>query len=201
MDWDLEHFAWKHRGGMLLGKLDFLREVMSRYGVDKPVMMNEGGLLCHPTNPDCNNGGAFKAQFHDDQANYVVRLYVRGWVNGLKGITWYTLNGPGWRQGGLLDGNQQPRPAYHAFRFLHTRLLGAKYEGEISTGGVEGYAFRRGTTRVEIYWRNDGTVTPLNVPADTTEIFNYLGNPLTLQPGNQILIGFTPVILEREQNR
>ncbi len=197
VDWDLNHFAWRHRGGILLGKLDFLREVMGRYGVDKPVFMNEGGLLCHPTTPDCNEGGAFKELFHQDQANYAVRLFMRGWAAGLKGITWYTLNGPGWREGGLLDENQKPRPAYRTLRFLVSRFRDARYVGEVSRNGVEGYAFQRGDTRLTVYWRNDGMTTPVALPSGVAAVYNYRGEPITGQvQGNTIFVGFEPVIVE-----
>jgi len=199
VDWDLTHPVWQHRGGILLGKLAFIREVMARYGVNKPIMMNEGGLLCHPTNPQCNPGGAYKEEFHNDQANYVVRLYVRGWANGLVGITWYTLNGPGWRQGGLLDENQQPRPAYRALRFLASLLDGARYEGQIPTGdpNLEAYTFRRGTTRISIYWRNDGNNTPLTgVPPGAT-VYNVLGEPLT---STNVRVTFDPILVVYPSN-
>ncbi len=197
MDWDLNHFAWRHRGGILLGKLDFLREVMGRYGVDKPVFMNEGGLLCHPTTPDCNEGGGFQEQFRQDQANYVVRLFMRGWAARLKGITWYTLNGPGWREGGLLDGDQRPRPAFQTLRFLVSRFQGARYVGDVSKNGVEGYAFQRDRTRLTVYWRNDGATTPVVLPSGVTAVYNYRGEPITAQvQGNTISVGFEPVIVE-----
>lgn len=200
-DWDLQHFAWKHRGGIFLGKLDFVRQVMAQYGVNKPIMMNEGGLLCYPLNPDCNEGGAYKAQFHRDQANYVVRLYVRGWAQGLVGVMWYTLNGPGWRQGGLLDENQQPRPAYQALRFLASQLDGARYEGPLSTGdpNLEAYTFRRGTTRISVYWRNDGNTTVLELPAGAT-LYNALGDQLIPLNGTAFQVTFDPVLVVHPAN-
>ena len=195
-DWDLQHVVWKHREGIFLGKLDFVRQVMAQYGVNKPIMMNEGGLLCYPLNPDCNEGGAYKQEFHEAQANYVVRLYVRGWAQGLVGVVWYTLNGPGWRQGGLLDENQQPRPAYYAMRFLSSLLDEAKYEGRISSGdpNLEGYTFRRGTTRVSVYWRNDGNTSVLELPAGAT-LYNALGEQLSPLNSTAFQVTFDPVLV------
>ena len=195
-DWDLLHPSWKHRRGILLGKLDFIREVLARYGVDKPIIMNEGGLLCHPLNPECNEGGAYEEEFRDAQANYAVRLYVRGWANGLDGVVWYTLNGPGWRQGGLLDENQQPRPAYTTVKFLADLLDGAEFERALPTGTdlLEAYAFRRGQASVYVYWRNDNQVTHLELPAGTTAVYSYRGERI-IPADNRVTVGFGPVIV------
>lgn len=46
-DQDLEFGSWKHRGGILRGKLSYLREILMTYGYsNKPIHMNEGGLIC-----------------------------------------------------------------------------------------------------------------------------------------------------------
>ncbi|MDQ7029101.1 MAG: beta-galactosidase [Ardenticatenia bacterium] len=195
-DWDLLHPSWRHRGGIFLGKLDFLREVLARYGVTKPILMNEGGLLCHPLTPDCNEGGAYQDEFRDDQANYVVRLYVRGWANGLDGVVWYTLNGPGWRQGGLLDENQQPRPAYTTMKFLVDLFDGAKFEMALPTGTdlLEAYVFRQGQKRIYVYWRNDDNVTSLELPDDAVALYSYRGEQVNVT-SNGVAVGFEPVIV------
>ena len=52
-DKDLEHPAWRQRGGAMLGKLNFIRSVEARYNVNKPILMNEGSLLCYPGTPNC----------------------------------------------------------------------------------------------------------------------------------------------------
>ena len=79
---------------------------MARYNVNKPIQMNEGGLLCHESNTACPSD-----TFYNAQATQLPRLYARAWANGLQNAIWYTLNGPGWREAGLLDGEGNPRPA------------------------------------------------------------------------------------------
>jgi len=103
-----EHWpGWEARGGVVLGKIDFLREVMASYGVDKPLMHTEGSLLCSVSSPAyCDPPGD---AFFEAQADYVVWLYVRNWAEGLIGTIWYQFEGPGWRYSGLLDERQQPR--------------------------------------------------------------------------------------------
>lgn len=193
-DWDLNQLHWDHRGGVLLGKLDFIRAVFQKYGISKPIIMNEGGLMCHSWDP--NNADCSTDDFRDDQANYVVRLYTRIWANNILGGTWYTMNGPGWRQGGLLDGSQNPRPSYNTFQFMATLLNGSSYRGPLSSGALEGYTFFNRSARREyrIYWRNDNSSTPLTLPDDTIAVYNKFGQALPTS-GGKISIGFDPVFV------
>ncbi len=191
-DWDRAHPAWQQRGGLLLGKLDFLRSVLSQYGVDKPIFMNEGGLLCYPSGTACVETDP---GFYNDQANYAVRLYTRAWANNLMGVAWYTLNGPGWREGGLLDAAQAPRPAYQTVQFMAQLLAGADYSGPLSNGALEGYAFQKDGTAYHVYWTNDSATVELPLPPDTRAAYSYLGQPVPL-PDGTLTVGFEPVFLE-----
>lgn len=190
-DWDRAFPTWSHRGGMLLGKLDFIRSVLAQYGVEKPILMNEGGLLCYPSETACHEMG----NFYGDQANYAVRLYSRAWANGLRGAVWYTLNGPGWRDGGLLDTAQQPRPAYHTIKFMASLLDGATYVGPLSNDVLEGYAFAREGTTYHVYWTNDGSVVDLPLPDGTRTVYNLVGQSRAPE-GPVLQVGFEPVFIE-----
>ncbi len=191
-DWDRTHPAWQQRGGLLLGKLDFLRSVMRQYGVEKPIFMSEGGLLCYPSGTACVETDP---NFHNDQANHAVRLYMRSWANNLLGATWYTLNGPGWRDGGLLDTAQNPRPAYQTVKFMTQLLADASYSSSLSDGALEGYAFQKGATMYHVYWTNDSTTVDLSLPPETRAVYTYLGEPVSL-PDDRLTVGFEPIFLE-----
>jgi len=107
------------------------------------------------------------------------------------------LDGPGWRAGGLLDNNQQPRPAYNAFKFLANLLREAKYAGQLSSGTLEGYAFSNDKTHrtYYIYWSNDSAVTfNLQKPAGTLAVYNQLGEKITLVT-DPIIISFDPITI------
>jgi hypothetical protein len=194
-DWDLNQIHWDHRGGVLLGKLDFIQNVFAQFGVDKPIIMNEGGLMCHVDDndhPDCVSNELKAAQ-----ANYVVRLFARTWANDILGSTWYTLNGPGWRQGGLLDDSQLPRPAYDSFRFMAQLLEGASYAGQLSSGSLEGYAFRNESAHREyrVYWTNDGSTVPVALPSSPSIVYDKFGNNIT-PGGGTVSVGFDPIYVE-----
>ncbi len=190
-DWELMHPKWDHRGGVLLGKLQFMRETMARYGVDRPVMMSEGGLLCYRSDPSCS-----VPAMYNDQANYLLRLYSRSQANGLVGAIWYTLNGPGWQEGGLLDAAQQPRPAYQALRFAGPLFHNAQFVANLSTADYEAYAFARGNRQYQIYWMNRRSEMSIPLPAGAVAVYNHFGENLPLE-GN-LQIGFAPRIVELE---
>ncbi len=189
VDWDAIPPNWQHRGGLLIGKLQFLREMMTRYGIEKPVLMDEGGLLCYHSDPSCGPGG-----FYEDQANYLVRLYARSSANHLAGAIWYTLNGPGWQEGSLLDAAQQPRPAFHTLVFLSRLLSGAAYVSGGVEGGVEHHTFRRGNSDYTIYWTNDASSVSISPPAGTRTIYTLSGD--SSPAGQSLPVGFAPVIVE-----
>ena len=189
-DFDLTSTKWKHRSGILLGKLDFLRTTMRQYGVDKPIIMNEGGLLCYGFNSACEPNG-----FDADKANYAIRTHVRALANGLIGVVWYTLDGPGWHNGGMLDQAQQPRLAYEATNFLSLTLNGASFVSVLSRGNLEGYAFRKGDRTYQIYWTNDLSTVDLPLPPRTRAVYNMLGKAVTTSPSS-ISIRYEPLIME-----
>jgi len=190
-DSDLNDPGWAARGGILLGKLAFLRNVLARYGVTgKQIMMNEGALILPCDPPGCPAA----ADHYNQQANYVIRLYTRAWANGLIGAVWYQLQGPGWREAGLLDPDQNPRPAYTALQFLATKLSGATYAGTVTPApGVTGYKFTVGSGAFYIYWTN-GQVATVPMPANRTAVYDKLGR--RVPTGTTMPVGFDPVIIE-----
>ncbi|MCX7790081.1 MAG: hypothetical protein N2378_05535 [Chloroflexaceae bacterium] len=188
-DWDLFAPKWSHRGGVLPGKTAFLRETMRRYGVDKPLLMNEGALLCYRNDPNCAPQG-----FEEAKANYAVRLFARAHQLELYGALWYTLDGPGWQESGLLDANQQPRPVYATLAFLQRTLGGAVYAGVTRDGALEIHRFRKGDVLYEIAWTNDGSTRELPLPIGARARYTLAG---AAQPtGEKLVIGFEPVIVE-----
>jgi hypothetical protein len=189
LDWDRNHPGWSHRGGALIGKASYLREVMARYGVDKPLLMNEGALLCYRFSPLCPAQG-----FYEAQPIYAARTFVRSHELKLYGLIWYTLNGPGWQDGGLLDAQQQPRPVYRTLQLLTSTLAGATYEGATRDGTLEAHRFRKGGTRYEIVWMNDSTTRELPLPAGARRLLTLTGAERPL--GERLVVGFEPVIVE-----
>ncbi len=185
LPWD-EHFpSWEARGGVVLGKINFLREVMSAYGVDKPLMHTEGSLLCHPNHPLCKPP---LAAFYEMQADYVVWLFVRNWAQGLLGTIWYQFEGPGWRHGGMLDGGQDPKPAFHALNFLSEELAGASFSRTVSRyPELRAYEFSTPEKRIWVLWAPDMQPHRIGLPAGVHGVYDKLGRDIT-PAGNTISI-------------
>jgi hypothetical protein len=178
-----EHFPnWEHRGGVLLGKIDFLRELMQEYNVDKPLFHSEGSLICPGSNQaDCDPPGE---SFFESQADYVVWLFIRDWAEDVKGAIWYPFEGPGWRFGGLLDENQEPKPAYRALSFLTKELEGATYTGRLTDfPEINGYEFITQGKRIWVLWSPSEQPQQISLSEDVLAIYDKYGDPIEFQSG------------------
>ncbi|OQY93282.1 MAG: hypothetical protein B6D39_03280 [Anaerolineae bacterium UTCFX2] len=166
---------WDSRGGQVSGKVNFLRQVMSDYGVNKPILMSEVALLC--SEQDCVTPGA---SFLDSQADFVVSVNARAWGLGLLGSVWYTLEESSWRQSGLFI-QATPKPGYHALVFMAKELQDATLGSEITQyNGLRGYEFHLPAKRVWILWSPDGvTGQQISLPSGVKAVYDKFGNPLT----------------------
>ncbi len=179
--WDETHPGWDQRGGVVLGKAAFLRDVMQQYGVDKPLLDTEGALLCPEWNPtECSPP---VAAYEEAKADYVVWLYTRSLANDFMGSVWYTLDGGGWRNGGLIEGTSNPTSAYDAYKFITAELNEVQYTGQPSglDPALRGYIFRKpDDTSVWVVWAVDNAEHELALPGGYTQIYDELGNPLSV---------------------
>lgn len=189
-DWERAYPLWSHRNGVVLGKLEFIREELGAFGVDKPIFLTEGALLCYEGSA-CNTDQTLLRQ---DQANYVMRLYSRAMAHDITGVIWYSVNDPGWRYPGMLDSQLEPLPAYHALDFMTSQLGTATFIGTLGngTGTFEGYAFRANNREIRLYWSNDLTPYTVPFPAGAT-LYDKLGNQLPPPTTGLLTIGFEPV--------
>ena len=191
-----EHYdVWESRGGVVLGKIDFLREVITAYGVDKPLMLTEGSLTCPEWRPDlCNPPDT---AFYEAQADYVVWLFVRNWAEGLLGTIWYQFEGQGeWRYSSMLGSVQNPRPAYYTFDFLTEELGGASYKGLVTRySALRGYEFSAPGKRIWVLWAPDEQLHTITLPSATLEVvYDKYGNDIT-PTGSSISVN-SPIYVE-----
>ncbi|MFN2225771.1 MAG: cellulase family glycosylhydrolase [Anaerolineae bacterium] len=194
-DYDLYAGSWTDWGGRAPGKAVFLRQTMDRYGVDKPLFLNETALGCPPYLAACDPPDL---QFFQVQASLVTRSFVRGIGDGIIGFVWYTLDGPGWRYTNLMEGDGTLKPVYIAYQQLTQQLDHARYLQPVDYGpGLEAYAFRRGTQYVHVVWAIEDETLAIMIPQN-----NYLaaygrdGEPLSptlVNMNYQLQVGFEPV--------
>jgi hypothetical protein len=188
-DWDMLNPKWSARGGIVAGKVSFLREVLNAHGVKKPLMLTEAGLLCI----DCADPPP--TGFLQAQAAYVPRLYTGSMALDLEATIWYTLDGPGWRQAALLDGQQKPRPAYEAFRAMTLMLQDARYLHPIKEfEGLTGHAFETANGEIWVLWSLDGTPIEIPAPSGLQQAYDLMGTPISTDSG-RLTVGFEPIYL------
>lgn len=197
--------AWVSRGGTTVGKARFLREVMQQYGINKPLFLNETGLRCDDRYTSISGScAAASAVFEQAKANHLIRSSMRAIADGVETYIWYTLQGPGWSSTGLLDGAQQPRPAYIAMKTAIERLNEVRVPPQTFTGygaGIEAYRFSGNGFVLDVIWSVDSTLRQITLPA-TSFIAAYTrdGAPITpVSSGGNVTIsvGFENIYLKR----
>jgi hypothetical protein len=203
VDYDngIDWMYWYSWGGWTLGKARFLRQMMAKYGVTKPLFLNETALECHEDWASCNPP---EPEFFQAQANYLVRTFTRDLSEDIMGFVWYTLDGPGWWQGGLLDGDDNPRPAYGAYQHLIVRLRNSQFETSVDYGpGIEAYSFTKGNRRVHVVWTEEDVLNTIQVPQSTYLAAytrdGFLMAPTPVGSNYQFTIAFEPIYIEMQR--
>ena len=178
--------SWEHLGGVVDGKINFIRQVMDKYQVDKPIFHTEGALMCAEYNTiDCEEPGEL---FFEAQAEYAIRRNVLNWANGVQASIWYQFEGPGWRYSGLLDEDQNPKPVYDALLFMTAMLSDASYLGEIDEfEGLQGYEFDLPEKHIWVLWSPEQVDISIQVPGGVNQVYDKFGNEIALE-GNELLV-------------
>jgi len=188
-----EHYpSWEPRGGVVLGKANFIREILAKYNVSKPLFHSEGSLTCpeYFTNV-CNPPGQ---DFYEAQADYVVWLYIRNWAADIKMTTWFQFI-DGWRYDGLLDSAWNPKPSYNALRFLTTELGLMSYNKQITTyAPLRTYEFTSSSKKIWVIWSPDEQSHPFALPVGTLNVYDKYGSSIT--PVNNEISIESPVYVE-----
>ena len=178
--------AWNTTGPASIAKTQFIRSLLSQYGVSGKFLMNtESAILCD----SCSNDSIFETT----KAYYVAQAYAAAIAEGLRANIWYSV--PGWRNSGLLNGDLSPRPAYTAFQFGRNELRDATWMRDITEySGVKGYELQRGDRRIWVFWSLDGTTHLINLPGVPLIAWNALGNSVT--PIASMNVDLNPLYLE-----
>jgi hypothetical protein len=189
---------WLDWGGNMVGKAKYLRELMLEYGVTKTLSVNEIGVGCRDDNSFCIPEPV--PEFIDFQADMIVRLAVRAVSIELESFVWFTLDGPGWRDMGLLD-EETPKPAFFSYQTLIKQTIGTTYHASVDYGaGIEAYAFANSGRTVQIVWTEENASLPFTVPQATfVTALDQNGNPITpTVVGNdyQFTATFSPIYIE-----
>lgn len=186
---------WKVAGGQVEGKLSYLRELLTRYGQpNKPIMISEAAFNC---NIDSCTPSDYET-FEQDKAEYVVWLYTRNRAKNVLLTTWYTLDHNGWeeRRSGLMDEDNEPLPAYDAYKLLGEKIGEARYVGELNPfSGVRIYEFKSDHT-IWVAFSLDGSAYEVPLPVDGTKSASDMyGHQVTITPAGTFTVG-RPVYID-----
>lgn len=139
-------------------KPGYLRGVLSRYGLSKPLFNSESALLCPEATAACATA----------QAYAIPRLYLRALRDGLIGQVWFTYDSDSFHNTALVaPGNpQQERPAHRAFVQASRALAGLRYGGPVGgmPPGAEGYSLMGDQVTTAVLWSSGAQTMRLPVP-------------------------------------
>lgn len=195
VDGDLADSRWDQLGGATLGKAKFLRDVMERYDVDKPLFLNEGSLLTYQS--------SHGEQFYQTQGDHIVRVGVRALFTDIQAFCWYTLHESDWYAGGLLNEDLSPRPNFTAYQHLIEQTRGLDRPTATSTYGndIEAYRFLKDDHVVDVLWTREPETRTVEMSSNLF-IAAYTRDGDTIEPTEQgdtitIDVGFTPMYIWR----
>lgn len=137
----------------------YLRELLRRYGLSKPLINTETALLCTQASLACTQA----------QAYAVPRLYARGLRDDLRGLVWYVFDSDSFRNTALVEplSPSTTRPAYAAFAHARAMFGTARFVSAVGglPAGVEGYRFASGKQVTLVIWSNTPAVVNLSIGA------------------------------------
>lgn len=188
--------TWANRGGVVLGKIDYLQEVMEQYGVSKQMMLTETGLRCpyyYAGNTSCSPP---TDEFYERQADYVVWLYVRNWNTDAINTVWFPMNYTNWQYTELLYRGQLPKPAYYAYRFLARELGQAEFSRELPDfPELRAYEFSIDRKLIWVLWASDLQEHEISLPENVLQIYNKYGTLIEIPQDGTIAVD-SPIYIE-----
>jgi hypothetical protein len=120
---------------------------------------------------------------------------VRNWANDVSGTIWYQFEGPGWRSGGLLDDEQNPKPAYQALKALTDKLSGTRFSKLLTNyDRLEAYEFTSDEKTVWVLWSPDEVDIQIDLPENLSAVYDKYGQEIT--PDTSQITVNSPVFFE-----
>jgi hypothetical protein len=196
LDWSgtLGHYGnlnwgstWDTTGSVTIAKAEFIKSVLSAYGVTGKYLMNtESALVCGDMSgavPPPYSNYCVTTEYEVTKAYYVAEAYAAAAMEGLRANTWYSVLG--WRHSQLLNSNLSPTSAYYAYVFARNEVRDSTYLGVVSSSdvggatGVKGYKFQRGDRQVWVVWTMDGNGHTVSFASAPLAAWDALGGTVT----------------------
>jgi len=185
----------------LIAKTRWIRDIMSSYGLDKPMVISELG--------DSSGFGGDDPRSQDTQAIAVIKQFSRSLSERVKIGIWYNMNDyPGtsetFEEHGLLDyPSYEPKLSLNAYETLANALVGHRFmrslsPTEMGATNLEGYLFwdLASSQALYILWSLDGSAQTINLPAGVSSVVDKFGNPVSY--GSTLDIDEQPRLITRD---
>jgi len=165
---DAVAWHWYSRPSLLYDKALWCRQVLAKYGLTKPIWVNETNVPLWGDWP----GPETRQPDHatpDEQASFIIQAYANAIAANVERVFVFRLHDAQMARGqayGLVRNDGSPRPAYHAYRvaatfFSHVVTATRQISGSITT--VTMRKAHRG--RVTVLWNNSPTPVTTTVAA------------------------------------
>lgn len=176
----LNYTDWEKRGGILMGKVDFIKENLAKYNQNKLLMNTETSFLCPEWSKQyCNPP---QADFFEAQADYVPRVYARNLAAGVLETNWYAFDDTGWRYSSVINKSTNSSLTYQAYGVMKKYLEGTIYQGALNIHpGIEGFDFSAGDHEVWLLWSTEDNTIFIQRPNNFVGAFDKLGNSVQLE--------------------
>ncbi|MCS6907946.1 MAG: hypothetical protein RML93_08710 [Anaerolineales bacterium] len=172
---------WAASGGAVDGKLNYLRSLLNKYGVNKPIMLTEAGIFYGSS----LNDGPTTPEYEQEKADYLVYVFANTWAQGLQATIWYSLKHLSPK---LLDASNNPRPAYNALKTMTGILAQADYKGREDQAGYAKFIYHLGNQEIWLLIPTGeiaGTNYNISKPSNFVKLVDIYGNQLP-DPGSTI---------------
>jgi hypothetical protein len=213
------HNVWDRYGPDIIGKTNYIRDLLASYGLRKDIFCTEMGIWSEQ-----NSSLEF-------QASYLTKLFIRGMAADLKSMIWFTLVDFDTKgmdpTRGVFDTKMNKKPSYHALKHLTSYMKEAVYRAPLSfkEGGniaidwdwkerleyrfyphsvLEGYSFYKPDVKkdVSVLWSNSrefGT----RFFGKSIRIYDHYGKEKELKPSNgnpsSIKLTSDPIFVEKQR--
>ncbi|HEY3107345.1 MAG TPA: hypothetical protein VGL23_01235 [Chloroflexota bacterium] len=142
------------------------REVLKRFGLDKPIWLNETNVV-PADDPHSQVPRAGARASLEEQASFVIQTLALSRAAGIERVQFYKMqDGPieGGEPYGLIRNDRSVRPAYVALQTAAKYLLA---DGKVSYTTVDGVAqvvIDQGRRRTTVAWATGPAATPAHLP-------------------------------------
>ncbi len=168
-------WRWKPYGDGLMGKTNYLRDILSRYGYGwMPIIVTEAG---HHSDAEPSQPSSPQVQ-----ANYLVKMSTQSAAAGNQLMIWWSwLDLPDyWGETGLLTAAGVRKPSFDAYRSMAGKLSGATFLRAVpqnERGGSEDehvYEFKAGH-KLYVAWTDTFSPVTLKLAGDNLKVSDSLG--------------------------